>query len=100
MAKLTSGPGWSLSDATSASVIKKENPAAPRPVIRLEKRAGKSVTVVSGLHTYGSARLNGMAREWKTLWGVGGTVKDSIIEIQGDQVTAIRKWFLTTPKSK
>ena len=94
MAKLTGGPGWSLSSDESAPSMKKENPDSPKPVIRLEKRVGKYVTVVSGLHTYGAERLNGMAKEWKTLCGAGGTVKNGVIEIQGDKLKVIQGWFL------
>jgi len=94
MAKLTGGPGWALSSDEQPRVIKKPNPNTPKPAVRLEKRVGKYVTVVSGLHTYGSERLNRMAKEWKTLCGAGGTVKNGTIEIQGDQVKAIQGWFL------
>ena len=71
----------------------KNNPRSPVPKIRLEKRAGKAVTVISGLHTYGSARLETIAKELKTTLGTGGTVKSGAIEIQGDKVTAIKGWF-------
>jgi translation initiation factor 1 len=94
MTKLTSGPGWALSSGEKPRVSKKPNPNTPKPVVRLEKRVGKYVTVVSGLHTYGSERLNSMAKEWKTLCGAGGTVKNGAIEIQGDQVRLIQGWFL------
>ena len=94
MAKLTSGPGWTLSSAEDVSATApKTNLNSPKPVIRLEKRVGKYVTVISGLHTYGSERLNSMAKEWKTLVGAGGTVKQGVIEIQGDRVKAIQGWF-------
>jgi len=66
---------------------------SPVAKIRLEKRRGKSVTVISGLHTYGTARLTAIAKELKIRFGAGGTVKNGIIEIQGDQVTAIQNWF-------
>jgi translation initiation factor 1 len=66
---------------------------SPIPKIRLEKRMGKSVTVIAGLHTYGSVKLNAIARELKTVFGTGGTVKDGVIEIQGDRVTDIKDWF-------
>ena len=66
---------------------------SPTPKIRLEKRAGKSVTVIAGLHTYGSDRLNAMAKEMKSTLGTGGTVKNGTIEIQGDQLEVIRAWF-------
>lgn len=67
--------------------------SSPTPKIRLEKRAGKAVTIISGLHTYGSDRLNAMAKELKSTFGCGGTVKDGCIEIQGDKVALIKNWF-------
>lgn len=73
----------------------KDNTRSPVPKIRLEKRAGKAVTVISGLHTYGTARLDTIARELKTLLGAGGTVKNGAIEIQGDKVAPIKIWFLS-----
>jgi len=74
-------------------MIKKDNPRSPVPKIRLEKRAGKSVTVISGLHTYGTARLNVIARELKSTLGAGGTVKNGTIEIQGDKAAQVKAWF-------
>ncbi len=71
-------------------MTKKDNPRSPVPKIRLEKRAGKSVTVISGLHTYGSARLNTIASELKSTLGTGGTVKNGTIEIQGDKVITVK----------
>ena len=95
MSKMTSGPGWSLSsDEPALKSAKKENPDSPKPKIRLERRTGKYVTVIAGLHTYGLDRLSGIAREFKTLCGAGGTVKNGAIEIQGDQVKIVREWFL------
>ena len=94
MTKLTSGPGWSLGSDEPSPAVKKENPDAPRPVIRLERRTGKYVTVIAGLHTYGAERLGGIAKELKTLLGTGGTVKNGQIEIQGDHVEPVKTWFL------
>ena len=54
---------------------------------------GKAVTVIAGLHTYGSARLEAIAKELKSTLGVGGTVKNSVIEIQGDKMEIIKNWF-------
>ena len=72
---------------------KRSNPRSPVSRIRLEKRRGKVVTVISGLHTYGTARLEAMARALKTALGTGGSVKNGAIEIQGDKVAAIKMWF-------
>ncbi|MBI4432562.1 MAG: translation initiation factor [Candidatus Omnitrophica bacterium] len=69
------------------------NSRSPVPKIRMEKRMGKCVTVISGLHTYGTARLERMARELKTMFGVGGAVKNGAIEIQGNKVPEIQDWF-------
>ena len=72
----------------------KNNPRSPVPRIRLEKRAGKAVTVIAGLHAYGAARLDAIARELKSTLGTGGTVKNGTIEIQGDKVTPVKTWFI------
>jgi translation initiation factor 1 len=46
-------------------------------------RAGKAVTVVTGL-PLDEAALQGLATELKRRCGTGGTVKDGVIEIQGE----------------
>lgn len=49
--------------------------------------------MIAGLHTYGSSKLQEMARELKSALGAGGTVKDGAIEIQGDRVEFVKKWL-------
>lgn len=66
---------------------------SPVAKIRVEKRAGKAVTVIAGLHTYGADRLEAMAKSLKQSLGTGGTVKNGIIEIQGDRAEAVRAWL-------
>lgn len=78
----------------------KDSSRSPVPKIRLEKRAGKAVTVIAGLHTYGAARLDTIARELKITLGAGGTVKGGIIEIQGDKVAPVKTWFLNSSQSQ
>jgi translation initiation factor 1 len=46
-------------------------------------RGGKIVTVIHGLRVRGVA-LDALAAELKRLCGAGGTVKDGVVEIQGD----------------
>jgi translation initiation factor 1 len=46
-------------------------------------RKGKGVTVVTGVPLRGDA-LEALASELKRLCGSGGTVRDGVIEIQGD----------------
>jgi translation initiation factor 1 len=56
--------------------------------LRLEKRPrGKVVTVVSNLDPAGND-LVALSVQLKTKCGSGGTVKDGLIEIQGDHVAA------------
>jgi len=65
--------------------------AAPRPagdgVVRVGRqvqgRKGKGVTVVTGVPLAG-AELEALATRLKKRCGSGGTLKDGVIEIQGD----------------
>jgi translation initiation factor 1 len=56
-------------------------------VVRISRekgqRGGKTVTVVRGLPERGPA-LEARAAELKRLCGAGGTLRDGVIEIQGD----------------
>lgn len=47
-------------------------------------RQGKGVTVITGV-PLGEDELKKLAQELKSKCGCGGTVKDGVIEIQGDQ---------------
>ena len=72
--------------------------AAPKPKIFIQKRRGKTVTIISGLHTYGSKKLEIIAKELKTSLGSGGTIKNGTIVIQGDKHAQINKWFFARKK--
>lgn len=94
MKKLTGGEGWSLSSDEEPKPVVKPNPKSPKPKVKLEKRSGgKVVTSVSGLHTFGANRLNAMAKELKSKCGTGGTVKNGVIEIQGNKLTQVEEWI-------
>ena len=58
--------------------------------VRREKkgRGGKTVTTVTGV-PFASAELKDLAKELRRHCGTGGTVKDDIIEIQGDHADAV-----------
>ena len=62
--------------------------AAGDGVVRIRRetkgRGGKAVTVISELPLDGAA-LKNLAKTLKQRCGVGGSVKDGCIEIQGDQ---------------
>lgn len=65
------------------------DPATQTARLRLEKRAkGKVVTVVRGLDPEGTD-LPGLATLLKGRCGGGGTVKDGVIEVQGDHLAAV-----------
>ena len=54
-----------------------------RVAIQTKGRAGKGVTLVNGLDLDPVA-LAAMGKQLKTACGSGGTVKDGVIEVQGD----------------
>ena len=75
--------------ATTECVCGKDRPAATGDgIVRLRRetkgRGGKAVTLVDGLPLAG-AELKTLAKALKQKCGVGGAIKDGIIEIQGDQ---------------
>ena len=51
-----------------------------------KRRKGKSVTVVRGL---AGVELNSLLRRLKSACGAGGTAKDDILEIQGEQIERV-----------
>jgi translation initiation factor 1 len=59
--------------------------AAPSGIrLRLDRRAsGRVVTVVTGLQG-SDAEVAALAKTLKTACGTGGTVKDGVLELQGD----------------
>jgi translation initiation factor 1 len=70
--------------------------AAARPagdgIVRVSRqtkgRAGKGVTLVKGLDL-DDAALIALGKQLKTACGSGGTVKDGVIEVQGDHVERV-----------
>lgn len=68
-----------------------DNTKSPPPtdsVIRLKReskgRGGKGVTLITGIPLMPD-QLRTLAKELKQFCGTGGTVKDGVIEIQGEQ---------------
>ena len=55
-------------------------------------RAGKGVTLVKGL-ALDDAALAAVAKQLKAGCGSGGTVKDGVIEIQGDHAERVVAWL-------
>jgi len=53
-----------------------------------QKKGGKTVTLVKGL-ALDAAALAGLGKALRTACGAGGTVKDGVIEVQGDHCDAV-----------
>lgn len=62
-------------------------------IIRLSRetkgRKGKGVTLISGFEL-NEKDLKALAKKFKALCGSGGTVKDGVIEIQGDHRSTLK----------
>lgn len=60
-----------------------------KDVVRVQRdakgRGGKVVTVVTGI-TLADKDLDALGKQLKTACGSGGTVKDGVIEVQGDHI--------------
>ncbi len=72
-----------------ACVCGKDRPAANGDgIVRLHRetkgRGGKAVTLIKGLPLAGDA-LKNLATQLKKKCGVGGALKEGVVEIQGDQ---------------
>lgn len=86
--------GWPESSCRCSSRTGAAEEAVPERItarLRIEKkgRAGKTVTVVDGLPR-NAGFLQELARELKRACGVGGTVGDGAIELQGDVRDRVR----------
>lgn len=67
--------------------------AGPVRVSReMKGRGGKTVTVVRGLPLDGAA-LAELGKQLRTACGAGGTVKDGILEVQGDHAERVMAWL-------
>jgi translation initiation factor 1 len=69
-------------------------PEQQRLVLRLDtkQRAGKAVTLVNGF-VGRKEDLEELGKKLRTTCGTGGSVKDGVIIIQGDQREKIKLWL-------
>lgn len=56
-------------------------------------RGGKAVTLVRGL-PLDDAALAALGKRLRSACGAGGTVKDAVLEVQGDHVDRVVAWLL------
>ena len=59
-----------------------------RVSLQTKGRGGKSVTLVKGL-PLGALELAALAKQLRSACGTGGTVKDGVVEVQGDHVAIV-----------
>ncbi len=87
-------PGFQLREEGNDRTITL-SPQQQKLEIRLDKkqRAGKAVSLVEGF-TGAEADLEELGKKLKTFCGTGGSVKDGMIIIQGDQREKIGQWLL------
>lgn len=59
-----------------------------RVMLQTKGRGGKAVTLVKGL-ALGADELNSLGKQLRSACGSGGTVKDGVLEVQGDHCDRI-----------
>jgi translation initiation factor 1 len=72
----------------SAQAARAKSDGVVRVWLDSKGRGGKSVTLVRGLALDGAALL-ALCKQLKAACGSGGTVKDGVIEVQGDHVATV-----------
>jgi translation initiation factor 1 len=79
-----------------ACQCRKQTVVAGDGIVRVSRetkgRKGKGVTLVTGV-ALPEEELKQLGTRLKQLCGTGGTVKDGVIEIQGDQRDKLFTWF-------
>ncbi len=71
------------SASSPASTNTKKNDGIARVMRDRKHRGGKTVTVITGIPATNDT-ITALAQQLKKLCGSGGTIKDGVIEIQGD----------------
>jgi translation initiation factor 1 len=75
--------GKPIADCTCKKQVRQRGDGAVRVQRESKGRKGKTVTLVSGV-PLGDEALRSLLSELKRQCGAGGTIKDGVIEIQGD----------------
>lgn len=94
LANLPTGPEVSLPDSpvkTSKRGQKNTNRGRVDIILRKSHGGGKGVTVAKNFIGIGLAEKQALAKKIQKSCGVGGTVKDGSIEIQGDNRDEVKR---------
>ena len=85
--------GWQEFSNAATTRPAAASPATPKAQqrVRVQRtkagKGGKLVTAITGLEAP-EAELKALLKQLKAAAGTGGTLKDGVIELQGDQVAA------------
>ena len=63
-----------------------------RVMLQTKGRGGKAVTLVKGL-ALDADELNAVGKQLRSACGSGGTVKDGVLEVQGDHRERVVEWL-------
>ncbi len=88
---LPAGPEGSLPGKTSKRGQKNTNRGRVDIVRQTAHRGGKAVTIVKNFTGIGLPEKQELAKKLRKACGVGGTVKDGCIEIQGDKRDEVKR---------
>lgn len=85
----------------AACVCKQVQRPAGDGIVRVSRetggRKGKAVTLVKGL-PLDEAALQALTKQLKAACGSGGTVKDGVVEIQGEHIERVMAWLAARPE--
>lgn len=77
-----------ITNCTCKAQVLPQTNGVVRVSLQTKGRGGKSVTLVKGL-PLDAAALAVLGKQLRSACGSGGTVKDGVVEVQGDHVTTI-----------
>ncbi|MDP3086099.1 MAG: translation initiation factor Sui1 [Rubrivivax sp.] len=75
-------------DCRCAAVKPAPSPGGVRVSRESKGRGGKTVTLVRGL-SLAAAEIDALGKRLRAACGTGGTVKDGVVEVQGDHVERV-----------
>ncbi len=84
-------PGPPVASSSPASAPPKKNRGRVDIIRQKAGRGGKTVTVVTNFVGIGLPEKEKLAKQMQKTCGVGGTIKDGRIEIQGDKRPEVAK---------
>ena len=94
--KVKKGQGWSLVPATNEkeSEVVSLPPEQQKVKVFFEKRAkGKTVTVIENI-VLNEQDLKALGKKLKSACGVGGTIGERHVELQGNCCEKVTAWLL------